>query len=174
MIVVVSPAKKLDFSSNDVKQNWSVPDYLDQSAELIKTARQLTRSQIGNLMNVSDKLADLNYQRYRDFEEPFTLSNARQAALAFKGDTYVGLDAETLSIEDLEFAQNHFRILSGLYGILRPLDLMQAYRLELCCRLHSSKGKNLFDFCMHCMIEFCKTSLVIMCCSMIEHFYITC
>ncbi|MDA9619760.1 peroxide stress protein YaaA [Alphaproteobacteria bacterium] len=146
MIVVVSPAKKLDFASDDVKQNWSVPDYLDQSAELIKTARKLTRSQIGKLMNVSDKLADLNYQRYRDFEEPFTTSNARQAALAFKGDTYVGLDAETLSEEDLEFAQNHFRILSGLYGILRPLDLMQAYRLEMGCRLQSSKGKNLYDF----------------------------
>lgn len=146
MIVVVSPAKKLDFASDDVKPNWSVPDYLDQSEELIKTARKLTRSQIGKLMSISDKLADLNYQRYRDFEQPFTLTNARQAVLAFKGDTYVGLDAETLSDEDLEFAQDHFRILSGLYGMLRPLDLMQAYRLEMGCRLNSPKGKNLYDF----------------------------
>tara|TARA_R110002096_G_scaffold415163_1_gene616716 strand:+ start:110738 stop:111511 length:774 start_codon:yes stop_codon:yes gene_type:complete len=146
MIVVVSPAKKLDFASDDVKPNWSVPDYLDQSEELIKTARKLTRPQIGKLMSISDKLADLNYQRYRDFERPFTLTNARQAVLAFKGDTYVGLDAETLSDEDLEFAQDHFRILSGLYGMLRPLDLMQAYRLEMGCRLKSPKGKNLYDF----------------------------
>ena len=146
MIVVVSPAKKLDFASDDVKPNWSVPDYLDQSEELIKTARKLTRSQIGKLMSISDKLADLNYQRYRDFEQPFTLTNARQAVLAYKGDTYVGLDAETLSDEDLEFAQDHFRILSGLYGMLRPLDLMQAYRLEMGCRLNSPKGKNLYDF----------------------------
>lgn len=146
MIVVVSPAKKLDFASDNVKPNWSVPDYLDQSEELINTARKLTRPQIGSLMKISDKLADLNYQRYHDFEQPFTLTNARQAVLAFKGDTYVGLDAGTLSDDDLEFAQDHFRILSGLYGMLRPLDLMQAYRLEMGCRLNNPKGKNLYDF----------------------------
>lgn len=146
MIVVVSPAKKLDFTSDEVKPNWSVPDYLDQSEELIKTARKMTRSDISGLMKVSDKIADLNYERYRDFETPFTLTNSRQAAFAFKGDTYVGLDAETLSEEDLEFAQNHFRILSGLYGMLRPLDLMQPYRLEMGVRLQNDKGKNLYEF----------------------------
>lgn len=172
MIVVVSPAKKLDFASDDVKPNWSVPDYLDQSEELIKTARKLTRPQIGKLMSISDKLADLNYQRYRDFEQPFTLTNARQAVLAFKGDTYVGLDAETLSDEDLAFAQDHFRILSGLYGMLRPLDLMQAYRLEMGCRLNSPKGKNLYDFWgsdltdgLNKLMEEQKTDVIINCAS---------
>lgn len=146
MIVVVSPAKKLDFASDEVKPNWSVPDYLDQSEKLIKVARKLSRPQIAKLMNISENLADLNYERYRDFSTPFSLTNSRQAVLAFKGDTYVGLDADTLSDEDLEFAQDHFRILSGLYGMLRPLDLMQAYRLEMGCRLKSPKGKNLYDF----------------------------
>lgn len=146
MIVVVSPAKKLDFSSDAVKPNWSLPDYLDQSEELIKTARKMTRKDIAGLMKVSEKIADLNYERYRDFETPFTLTNSRQAAFTFKGDTYVGLDAETLSEEDLDFAQNHFRILSGLYGMLRPLDLMQPYRLEMGVRLKNPKGKNLYEF----------------------------
>lgn len=146
MIVVVSPAKKLDFASDEVKPKWSVPDFIDQSEELIKTARKLSRPKIANLMKISDKLADLNYERYRDFSTPFTLTNARQAVLAFKGDTYVGLDAETLSDEDLDFAQDHFRILSGLYGMLRPLDLMQAYRLEMGCSLKIPNKKNLYDF----------------------------
>ena len=146
MIIVVSPAKKLDFASDEVKPNWSQPDYLDQSEKLVKTMRKLSRSEIANLMNLSDKLADLNYERYRDFSTPFSPANSRQAVLAFKGDTYVGLDAETLSEEDLNFAQNNFRILSGLYGILRPLDLIQAYRLEMGCRLNNPKGKNLYDF----------------------------
>lgn len=146
MIVVVSPAKKLDFASDEVKPNWSVPDYLDQSEALIKTARKMTRNDIAGLMKVSENIADLNYARYRDFETPFTLTNSKQAAFAFKGDTYVGLDAETLSEEDLEFAQNHFRILSGLYGMLRPLDLMQPYRLEMGVRLKNPKGKNLYEF----------------------------
>lgn len=146
MIVVVSPAKKLDFASDEVRPNWSEPDYLDQSEELISVAKKLTRGDIAGLMKVSDKIADLNYERFRDFERPFTLTNARQAAFAFKGDTYVGLDADTLSDDDMVFAQDHFRILSGLYGMLRPLDLMQAYRLEMGCRLSNPKGKNLYEF----------------------------
>ncbi|MDG1707892.1 MAG: YaaA family protein, partial [Emcibacteraceae bacterium] len=146
MIVVVSPAKKLDFASDEVKPTWTNPDYLDQSEELIKAARKMSRKKIADVMNVSDKIADLNYERYRDFETPFTLTNSRQAVLAFKGDTYVGLDVETLSEDDLEFAQKHFRILSGLYGLLRPLDLIQAYRLEMGCRVSIPRKKNLYDF----------------------------
>ena len=180
MIVVVSPAKKLDFSSNDIrddiKVNWTVPDYLTQSEELVKTARKLSRSEIANLMNLSDKLADLNYSRYQDFSTPFNLANSRQAVLAFKGDTYVGLDATTLSDQDLEFAQNHFRILSGLYGMLRPLDLMQAYRLEMGCRLVNSKGSNLYDFWENQLTEGLnqlmaqqKTDVIINCASL-EYF----
>ena len=146
MIVVVSPAKKLDFESESIKPDWSEPDYLDQSEKLINAARKLTRSKLAKIMNVSDAIADLNYERYREFSRPFTLANARQAVFAFKGDTYVGLDAETLSEEDLAYAQDHFRILSGLYGILRPLDLMQPYRLEMGCRLKVPYRKNLYDF----------------------------
>jgi len=153
MIVVVSPAKKLDFENDEVKPNWSVPDYLDQSETLIKTARKMTRNDIAGLMKVSEKIADLNYERYRDFETPFTLTNSKQAAFAFKGDTYVGLEAETLSEDDLEFAQNHFRILSGLYGMLRPLDLMQPYRLEMGVRLKNPKGKNLYEFWGNTLID---------------------
>lgn len=146
MIVVVSPAKKLDFESESIKPDWSEPDYLDQSEKLISAARKLTRSKLAKIMNISDVIADLNYERYRDFSRPFTLANARQAVFAFKGDTYVGLDADTLSEEDLAYAQDHFRILSGLYGILRPLDLMQPYRLEMGCRLKVPYRKNLYDF----------------------------
>lgn len=146
MIVVVSPAKKLDFTSDEVKENWSIPDYLDQSEILIKSARKLSRKKIASMMNISDNLADLNYERYRDFSTPFTPANSRQAILAFKGDTYVGLDAETLTDDDLKFAQDHFRILSGLYGMLRPLDLIQAYRLEMGCGLKPPRCKNLYDF----------------------------
>lgn len=146
MIVIVSPAKKLDFFSDEIRPNWSEPDYLDQSEKLIKSARKLSRKKIAGLMNLSDKLADLNYERYRDFSTPFTPVNARQAVFAFKGDTYVGLDVDSLSDEDLNFAQDNFRILSGLYGMLRPLDLIQAYRLEMGCRLENPKGKNLYDF----------------------------
>lgn len=146
MLVVVSPAKKLDFESENIKPDWSEPDYLDQSEKLIDAARKLTRSKLAKIMNISDTIADLNYERYRDFSLPFTLANARQAVFAFKGDTYVGLDAETLSDDDLAYAQDHFRILSGLYGILRPLDLIQPYRLEMGCRLKVPYRKNLYDF----------------------------
>lgn len=146
MLVVVSPAKKLDFISEQSFGEWSTPDYLEQSAALVKTLRKMKREEIASLMHLSDKLADLNYNRYKDFSQPFTTANAKQAVFAFKGDTYVGLDAETLSDEDLKFAQDHFRILSGLYGMLRPLDLMQAYRLEMGSRLKTPKSKNLYDF----------------------------
>ncbi|MBT6329643.1 MAG: peroxide stress protein YaaA, partial [Kordiimonadaceae bacterium] len=146
MIVVVSPAKKLDFVSDEIRPNWSKPDYLEQSEKLIKSVRKLSRKKIAGLMNLSDNLADLNYERYRDFELPFTPANARQAVYAFKGDTYIGLDVDSLSEDDLNFAQDHFRILSGLYGMLRPLDLIQAYRLEMGCRLNTPRKKNLYDF----------------------------
>lgn len=146
MLVVVSPAKKLDFVNDQSYGDWSMPDYLEQSTSLVKTLQKMKREEIASLMHLSDKLADLNYNRYKDFSQPFTTANAKQAVFAFKGDTYVGLDAETLTDEDLKFAQDHFRILSGLYGMLRPLDLMQAYRLEMGSRLKTPKSKNLYDF----------------------------
>ncbi|MAU40518.1 MAG: peroxide stress protein YaaA [Kordiimonas sp.] len=146
MLVVVSPAKKLDFEENFSSLPHSQPDFLDQSEELIEVARDLSREDIASLMKISDNLADLNYQRYRHFSRPFTLANAKQAVLAFKGDTYRGLDAETLSDDDMDYAQRHFRILSGLYGVLRPLDLIQPYRLEMGTKLANPSGKNLYEF----------------------------
>ncbi|WP_321389127.1 peroxide stress protein YaaA [Emcibacter sp.] len=146
MLVIVSPAKKLDYETDINVKDWTEPEYLEDSQELIKTARKLTRSDIGGLMKISDQLADLNYRRFHDFSVPFNPANARPAIYAFKGDTYVGLDAETLSKEDLKFAQDHLRILSGLYGLLRPLDLMQAYRLEMGSRLQNPRGRNLYEF----------------------------
>ena len=176
MIVVVSPAKKLDFSSDEVKPNWTTPDYLDQSEVLVKSARKLSRKKIAGLMHLSDALADLNYERFQDFSTPFTLTNSRQAVMAFKGDTYVGLDVETLSDEDLDFAQDHFRILSGLYGMLRPLDLMQAYRLEMGCGLKVPYKKNLYDFWnkhltdgLNQLMEEQNTNVIINCAS-VEYF----
>ncbi|MEZ5758468.1 MAG: peroxide stress protein YaaA [Emcibacteraceae bacterium] len=172
MIVVVSPAKKLDFESDEVKPNWSVPDYLDQSETLINAARKMSRKKIADIMNLSDALADLNYERYRDFSTPFTLTNSRQAILAFKGDTYIGLDAETLSEDDMNYAQDHLRILSGLYGILRPLDLMQAYRLEMGCGIKIPRRRNLYDFWgdlltdgLNKLMDEQKTDVVINCAS---------
>lgn len=146
MLVVVSPAKKLDFSEDVTRSDWTQPDFLENAQDLIEYAQKLTRNEIGSLMKISDKLADLNYARYRSFSAPFTPANAKQAVFAFKGDTYVGLDADTLEEEDLAYAQDHFRILSGLYGLLRPLDLMQPYRLEMGCKLANGKGRNLYEF----------------------------
>lgn len=146
MLALVSPAKKLDFESECTCDTHSQPDFLRQSQDLIDVANKLSRPEIQSLMKLSDKLADLNYQRYQNFTTPFNLTNAKQAVFAFRGDTYVGLDADTLSTDDLDYAQNHLRLLSGLYGMLRPLDLMQAYRLEMGTKLHNPKGEDLYDF----------------------------
>jgi len=145
MIIVISPSKTLDLSANSI-QTHSLPRQLAQSQALIDTAKQLTAEQLSKLMKISDKLSQLNWQRYRDFNLPFTLSNAKQALLAFKGDVYTGIDVDNYNEEDFDFAQQHLRILSGLYGALRPLDLIQAYRLEMGTRLQNEQGKNLYEF----------------------------
>jgi len=145
MIIVISPSKTLDLSENSI-QSHSQPRQLAQSQVLIDTAKQLTAEELSKLMKISDKLSQLNWQRYRDFNTPFTLSNAKQALLAFKGDVYTGIDVDNYSEKDLDFAQQHLRILSGLYGALRPLDLIQPYRLEMGTRLQNEQGKNLYEF----------------------------
>jgi len=145
MIIVISPSKTLDLSANSI-QTHSLPRQLAQSQALIDTAKQLTAEQLSKLMKISDKLSQLNWQRYRDFNLPFTLCNAKQALLAFKGDVYTGIDVDNYNEEDFDFAQQHLRILSGLYGALRPLDLIQAYRLEMGTRLQNEQGKNLYEF----------------------------
>lgn len=145
MIVVISPSKTLDLSKSSLTTQTQ-PRQLEQSQELIETAKKLSPEQLSQLMKISDKLSQLNWQRYQDFKLPFTLDNAKQALLAFKGDVYGGIDVEHYSAEDFEFAQQHLRILSGLYGALRPLDLIQPYRLEMGTRLQNARGKNLYEF----------------------------
>ncbi len=146
MLTVISPAKTLDFDTPPVTSEFSQPKYLDQSALLIKQLSQYSVNEIASMMKLSDKLAVLNQERYQAWQYPFTPNNAKQAILAFKGDVYTGLDAGSLDGKSYKFAQRHLRILSGLYGLLKPLDLIQAYRLEMGTKIQNSRGKNLYDF----------------------------
>jgi cytoplasmic iron level regulating protein YaaA (DUF328/UPF0246 family) len=146
MLALISPAKKLDFETDSPLSDHSQPDFIGDAEKLAKTARKLSRAELASTMKLSDKLADLNFQRFRDFKPPFDLSNAKQAALVFNGDTYVGLDAPTLSEKDMAYAQDHLRILSGLYGVLRPLDLIQPYRLEMGARFNAPGNTDLYGF----------------------------
>ena len=146
MLIVLSPAKTLDFETPLKTRKNTQPELLERSAELVEDARKLSPEDIAGLMGVSEKLASLNHERFMNWSLPFTRDNARQAVLAFKGDVYTGLDAETMQAADLDYAQKHLRILSGLYGLLRPLDLMQPYRLEMGLKFENRGGKNLYEF----------------------------
>ena len=146
MLMVISPAKSLDFETPVHSNHHSQPGYLAQSKILVERLKTLSPADIAHLMGLSDALALLNFHRYADWKPPFTLANARQAVLAFDGDVYDGLAAKTMNDADLDFAQAHLRILSGLYGILKPLDLMQAYRLEMGSKLTNPLGKDLYAF----------------------------
>lgn len=146
MLILISPAKTLDYQSPLATERFTQPALLEHSQQLIKTARTLSAPEIKKLMGISDKLADLNATRFHDWQPDFTPENARQALLAFKGDVYTGLQAETFSDADFDFAQQHLRMLSGLYGVLRPLDLMQPYRLEMGIRFENERGKDLYQF----------------------------
>jgi cytoplasmic iron level regulating protein YaaA (DUF328/UPF0246 family) len=146
MLTLISPAKKLDFAPVAAATPFTEPAFMDDAKVLVKRVRALSRGDLARLMSISDTLAQVNYERFKAFSTPFTPDNAKQAVLAFKGDTYVGLDAETLSRDDLQYAQEHLAILSGLYGLLRPLDLMQPYRLEMGARLDTPRGATLYDF----------------------------
>ena len=146
MLIVVSPAKTLDYDTAPTTSSYTQPQFLEHSQVLIDELKHLSVQDIAELMKLSDKLSSLNVARYESWTPEFNTENAKQAVLAFKGDVYTGLDAETLTEEQLEFAQNHLRILSGLYGILKPLDLMQPYRLERGTKFANSRGKNLYEF----------------------------
>lgn len=146
MLIVVSPAKNLDYQSTPITQEFTHPTLLDESQLLIDKCRKLAPAKISSLMKISDKLAGLNADRYAQWSTPFNADNAKQAILAFNGDVYTGLQAQSFEKQDFEFAQQHLRILSGLYGLLKPLDLMQAYRLEMGTKLATSRGKNLYEF----------------------------
>jgi cytoplasmic iron level regulating protein YaaA (DUF328/UPF0246 family) len=146
MLMVISPAKTLDFDTPPTVDTSTQCDFLDQSAELIKILKPMTQAKVATLMDLSDKLAALNVERYRSWKRPFTAKNAKQAVLAFDGDVYDGLAAPSLTAAQLDRAQKHLRILSGLYGLLRPLDLMQPYRLEMGTSLANPRGKDLYAF----------------------------
>ncbi|MDR0278499.1 MAG: peroxide stress protein YaaA [Paucimonas sp.] len=146
MLTVISPAKTLDYDTPPVTARHTLPQYLDDSQELIQQLRELSPAQISELMHLSDKLAGLNAARFGSWTPDFTPANAKQALLAFKGDVYTGLDAESLGEDDFSYAQDHLRMLSGLYGLLRPLDLMQPYRLEMGTKLANARGKDLYAF----------------------------
>ena len=146
MLIVVSPAKTLDYENPPKTKVFTQPDYLKNSQELITRLRKLSTPEISKLMSVSQKIADLNVDRYKTWNKIFTEKNAKQCVLAFKGDVYTGLDAESFTSKDFSFAQKHLRVLSGLYGLLRPLDLMQPYRLEMSTKLDTKHGKNLYQF----------------------------
>ena len=146
MLMVISPAKTLDFETPPTTERFTQPQYLDHSQELISQLRELAPAQIAELMHLSDKLAGLNAARFGSWTPAFTPENAKQALLAFKGDVYTGLQAETLDEDQLDYAQKHLRMLSGLYGLLRPLDLMQPYRLEMGTRLVNARGKDIYAF----------------------------
>ena len=146
MLTVLSPAKTLDYETAPITQSATLPRFMDQSALLVEDARGFDPDDIRALMGVSEQIAHLNHERFMNWQSKSTSDNAKQAVLAFKGDVYTGLQAETLSEDDLDFAQTRLRILSGLYGLLRPLDLMQPYRLEMGLKFANQRGKNLYEF----------------------------
>ena len=146
MLIFLSPAKSLDYKTPPRVATHTQPAFLKQSEALIRQLRKLSPADLAHLMSISDPLALLNFNRFADWKLPFSPENAKQAVLAFDGDVYDGLAAKTLSPADLDFAQQHVRILSGLYGILKPLDLMQPYRLEMGTRFANAAGKDLYAF----------------------------
>jgi len=146
MLTVISPAKTLDFVTPTTTRKATRPRFLERSARLVEDARRLSSGEIRELMGVSENIAELNHRRFSDWGTPQCTVNARQAVLAFRGDVYIGLDANSLDPTQLGFAQRHLRILSGLYGILRPLDLIQPYRLEMGLKFANQGGANLYEF----------------------------
>lgn len=146
MLTLLSPAKTLDFETPATTATYTQADFLEHSAELVDVLKPYSPDEVGTLMKLSPALSELNVQRYHDWVLPFKPDNAKAAMLAFKGDVYTGLEANTFDQSQLDFAQQHVRILSGLYGLLRPLDLIQPYRLEMGTKLENPRGKNLYDF----------------------------
>ncbi|SFV88357.1 UPF0246 protein YaaA [hydrothermal vent metagenome] len=145
MLAVISPSKTQDFNRIDLT-TYTQTRQIKESEVLIEILKSKTQDDIAELMSISEKLAILNFERFQTFKTPFTLANAKQALLAFKGDVYTGIDAFSLDADDLAFAQTSLRMLSGLYGVVRPLDLIAPYRLEMGTRLKTTKGKNLYEF----------------------------
>ena len=145
MLAIISPSKTQDFSLCEIN-SFTQTRQLGHTHELVNILKNKTQSQISKLMSLSEKLSKLNFDRFQAFKTPFSLDNAKQALLAFKGDVYNGINASSLSVKDLDFAQKNVRMLSGLYGVLRPLDLIQPYRLEMGTKLSNVQGNNLYDY----------------------------
>jgi len=146
MLITLSPSKGQDFDSPSLSKIHTKPESLQDSEQLIKVLRQYQKQDIQQLMDVSENIAQLNVDRYKSFSMPFTMKNAKQAIFAFKGDVYSGIEIDQYKTADFNYAQQHLRILSGLYGCLRPLDLIQPYRLEMKTRLPNTRGDNLYQF----------------------------
>lgn len=160
MLILVSPAKTLDFEQPALTKEYSQSDFLTSSQELIQVCQQLTPADIASLMKVSDKIAGLNAARFGQWQPNLNLDNAKQAIFAFRGDVYTGFDADTLSETEITQTQSQLRILSGLYGLLRPLDLILPYRLEMGTSLANPKGKNLYEFWGDTLTEAVNKALV--------------
>lgn len=146
MKILLSPAKTLDYKSKLPTNRATNPLFIEQASLLNSELEKMSRKDLSKLMKMSDNLANLNYERYKEFQIPFTRTNARPCVYAFSGDVYSGLDAYTIALEKIDLLQNSVRILSGMYGVLRPLDLMQAYRLEMGTKLKVGENKNLYEF----------------------------
>lgn len=146
MLMVISPAKTLDFETPSKTKTFTEPQFMTEAGDLVEVLRDYSPQQLAKLMSLSDKLAGLNTARYQQWQPPFSPDNAKQALLAFKGDVYTGIDAETFQRAEFTYVQKHLRILSGLYGLLRPLDLIQPYRLEMGTALKNPQGKDLYQF----------------------------
>ncbi len=146
MKILISPAKSLNYNQDIELKNHSIPKFLSESKELITQLKSYSENEISSLMKISDNLAKLNHERYQNFKTPFTKANSKPALFVFNGDVYDAIEVQNYNERQLNFAQSNLRILSGLYGILKPLDLMQPYRLEMSTKLKNSKGGNLYDF----------------------------
>ena len=146
MLIILSPAKKLDYSKDNYQTDFTKNRFLDSAKEIVQEMRKLSVVQLGKTMHISPALANLNYQRYRDWQLPFTPKNSRQALFTFNGDAYSGLDAKSFSKTDIAEAQKRLRILSALYGVIRPLDLIQAYRIEMGMKFSMGQYKSLYQF----------------------------
>jgi len=146
MLVLLSPAKIQNFKPENITDLHSQPEFINETKQLIHLIKNLSRSELANLLNINTNLTQINLDRYFNWHLPFTTQNAKQAVLTFDGEVYRGLDAKTFSAEDFEYAQSHLRILSGLYGVLLPLDLIQPYRLEVSSKLKNAKGNDLYAF----------------------------
>lgn len=146
MLVLLSPAKTLDNETPSRTKKVSMPQFLDESEQLVGVLRKYNSKKLSSLMSISDKLAELNVDRFKTWQADYDIDSARPSIQAFRGDVYIGLDADTMSMGDIQFAQKQLRILSGLYGVLKPLDLMLPYRLEMGTSLKTTRGRNLYEF----------------------------